>query len=1376
MKLSKFTWNLVLLILSMNVAAQTAAIKPGAFYLKINPQSSNQRSKTFDFSSIPGIINHSAVRKINLNQKTKPSILDGLYKVEVDKDIDIPALCKSLSEESTILYAEPVYEEQLLYTPNDPAMSDGNQDYLSVIKAPEAWEISQGSDQIVIGISDTGLDFENPDIQPKLYINENDPVNGFDDDGNGYVDDHLGFDFADRDTVASPDDMKHGTMVGGIAGAATDNNYGIAGVGFNTLLSSLKVYNTNKQLVNGYESVLYAADIGYDIINLSWGSINSYSQAYQDIITYAVKEKNLIVIAAAGNTHGDLKFYPASYEHVLSVAATDLQDQKAPFSTYNYSVDIVAPGQNIYSLGLNNTFTTDNGTSYSAPMVAGAAAIVKSVFSHLSAGQIMEQLRVTSDPVYAVGSNANFQDQLGFGRLNIHEAITNENAISVRIENIHYHNGYDEAIYAGDTISISFDVVNYLASTAVEFTFSSPSEYVTLLTDTISVEKLSSEETRSLSFPLLVVADETPPETALPIRVKMLGPDYEDYQYIELTTNPDLLHFNNNNIELSISGRGNLGFDSDNFFDGVGFRWNTTIMAARMGMLIAQDEQNVSDNLPEGPVANTREKDFVALEHIKYERNEQFDLKVSSVFSDTEIDNSLGIKVSQSVLSNWDADYIIQEYRLVNVSDESRDLNVGYYVDWSIPLRGYENVTYYDTESNAIVAADVDYTRFAGMVCYTDQYPVRQMIDLTDALGNLQDLGDLSDATKYQLSNTAMFENAGFEGNGSDISTMIAHDSITLDPSHSKKVAYLLGFGNTIEELRKNLYLADSAYGHYISNPARLGYYYGCSGSLTDIQPDTSVFRFYEDPLGKNLISESNILVTGPISSDTAFFAARIENNQEGEIQKMVIQLVDKVADFEMSTDTLYLDQQVNKVTFSDLSYEPVAWNWNFGNGQQATVQHPTMIYNQAGTYQITLNVTSRTGCTESFSRSLVVVNRPQKPTPQNHQVCSGDSLTLTAEIDQIAVYALQTDQEAQQQATEIKIGPIESDTIVYLTNVVGDFESLKTPIEILVSDVSAAFYWEPDTTAQTTGVLFHPTDLNLKSHIWYVDENLVNTTDILSLIVEKSQYEISHVVENEIGCIDSVSQIASFGKSDIPEITFEQPCFDGNLVLKPENGQYFGFYEDEALESLIHKGTNLWLENIQSSLVIYVVGLDNILPSSPVVASIDPTNTNFKIEVNPDTLYLDEQSTIQLDASGDSLISWRWFMDDLLVETAARPVLALNQSGQYRFVLEAENTKGCFGHDTLTFGVYDSRPEPIILITDPEDFKLFPNPALDQVTIHSPTPCIVNVLDLSGQKLISRRIENQETIGLSELAPAVYIVTFDFGIGKSIKRILVKN
>lgn len=246
------------------------------------------------------------------------------------------------------------------------------------INAQKAWDITKGSNSVVVAVIDSGVDYDHPDLKNNIWINNKEiPDNYIDDDSNGYIDDVNGWDFYWNNN--DPDDYNgHGTHVSGTIAAAS-NSSGVVGVAPNVKIMPLRFINSSGEgtVSDAIKAIDYATKMGAKILNNSWGGA-SYSQALYD----AIKNSNTLFVAAAGNdglNTDNSPTYPASYDlsNILSVAAIDNKGNLASFSNYGVNtVDVAAPGVNIYSTTPYNSYQYYSGTSMATPHVSGEAALV----------------------------------------------------------------------------------------------------------------------------------------------------------------------------------------------------------------------------------------------------------------------------------------------------------------------------------------------------------------------------------------------------------------------------------------------------------------------------------------------------------------------------------------------------------------------------------------------------------------------------------------------------------------------------------------------------------------------------------------------------------------------------------------------------------------------------------------------------------------------------------------------------------------------------------------------------------------------------------------------------------------------------------------
>ena len=283
------------------------------------------------------------------------------------------------------------------------------------VSATEAWELGIGSRRVKVAVIDTGIDYFHPDLVANIWVNNDIPGNGLDDDGNGFIDDVNGFDFVSRD--GDPfDDHSHGTHVAGIIGATGNNRVGITGVCWEVTLMAIKAFDEtgNATTSDTIEAIHYAVANGAQIINASWGQDDS-SHALEEAVAAAIKA-GVLFIAAAGNENTDARVYPAAFDHVVSVAATDRKDQRPRFSNYGARVDLAAPGEFIFSTMPDSRYEYFSGTSMAAPHVTGVAALILANHPEFSNRDVANILRNAVDPIKT-------DKPLGSGRLNARKAL-----------------------------------------------------------------------------------------------------------------------------------------------------------------------------------------------------------------------------------------------------------------------------------------------------------------------------------------------------------------------------------------------------------------------------------------------------------------------------------------------------------------------------------------------------------------------------------------------------------------------------------------------------------------------------------------------------------------------------------------------------------------------------------------------------------------------------------------------------------------------------------------------------------------------------------------------------------------------------------------
>ena len=361
------------------------------------------------------------------DDETLPYIL----RLQFGEKTLVDDLITALEKLPGVEYAEKVPLAETHATPNDYSISSASV-HLNQINAQNAWNVFNGNSNITVAIVDNAVMWSHVDLIANTYTNTGEIAgNNIDDDGNGYVDDVNGFDVADWDNNAQPTNvlMSHGTMCAGIAGARTDNNTGVASIGWNIKIIPVKCEpdnsSSNTTVSYGYEGIVYAARAKARVISCSWGS-SATSLTEQSVVNYAWN-RGSIVIASAGNNGNSAPNYPAAYNNVYSVAAVHPNDVKIGFSTYGTWVDISAPGWDIYTTVPYSSIPSygqGSGTSMAAPMVAGLAGLMLSKSPAMTRQDVLNCISNTAVNIGTITANSSYSTQLGAGRIEAFAAMT----------------------------------------------------------------------------------------------------------------------------------------------------------------------------------------------------------------------------------------------------------------------------------------------------------------------------------------------------------------------------------------------------------------------------------------------------------------------------------------------------------------------------------------------------------------------------------------------------------------------------------------------------------------------------------------------------------------------------------------------------------------------------------------------------------------------------------------------------------------------------------------------------------------------------------------------------------------------------------------
>jgi thermitase len=368
---------------------------------------------------------------------------NSLYTVNLAGDEQTADFLEAAAKNPAIEYAEPNYKVRVLgggeVLPNDENFGQlwglkntGQKDKDGNIGTPgadigvtKAWATTTGSKKVIVAVIDTGTDYTHPDLQDNIFQNKADCFNdGVDHDGNGFVNDCHGWNFAGVSTNDPMDDNQHGTHTSGTIGAKGNNGVGVAGVAWDVSILPVKFLTGDGtgNLDDAVKAIQYATKMHANIMSNSWGG-GGYSQALFDAIT-AAQKAGILFVAAAGNDSDNADsqpHYPASYQidNVISVAATTNKDTLADFSTFGKrTVHIAAPGNNILSTVPKGGYAVLSGTSMATPHVSGAAALLMSANPNFTYAEVKDRLLKSRDWVPSLARKV-----ASGGRLNIYNAL-----------------------------------------------------------------------------------------------------------------------------------------------------------------------------------------------------------------------------------------------------------------------------------------------------------------------------------------------------------------------------------------------------------------------------------------------------------------------------------------------------------------------------------------------------------------------------------------------------------------------------------------------------------------------------------------------------------------------------------------------------------------------------------------------------------------------------------------------------------------------------------------------------------------------------------------------------------------------------------------
>jgi subtilisin family serine protease len=721
--------------------------------------------------------------------------LDRVFEFNYNSKKSIVEVINEVLANGMIEYAEPSYIYHTSFIPNDPLYTGGYQNFLKQIKAEQSWGLIRNSSNTVIAIVDSGSDMDHEDLKANLLLPGKDLVGA-----------SFNTLLEDNDPDVKSDSTDHGVRVSGMASAVSDNGIGIASIASNAKLLIVKAGADNNGITiyKGYEGIKFAADNGAHIINCSWGG-QAGGIFGQDVINYAIS-KGCLVIVAAGNSNSIVPEYPANYKGVMVVAGVDMNDRKSSFSNYGSHVSISAPAE-VYTTANGNKYTVAKGTSLATPLVASAAALVRSRFPLFDMLQVKEQLIVTSDNIET--SNPSFSGNLGKGRLNVFRALT-ETVPAIRYQNITVLDKGRGNRPSGDTLRLFFDLKNILSPvTGVLAKLSSNNPTIQIIDKELLIGNMATKELKTMVGPFRVFVKAGIPENSLiDFMISYAsGSTYAETEKFQIRVALDYLNIEVNQVSTTISSNGRIGYTDQGSKSGLGFIYKNDPLLFEASLMIGLSASKVSNNTRND--SGSSDEHFVKKKVVYKEADPNAAFLSRSEFDDSGNSARLNLYLKHNIkafASSPDDKYVLAEYEIGNTSNAVLNgIYAGLFTDWDVDPYGTDITKYDITSRLGYVYGKYGSTPYAGVKLLSSEvqplyYPLSAQV-LGDPLqtGNGFSLPEKYLTLSSGIKALSLGENAG---NGYDVMFVSGYGPYTIPANGSVKVAFALLAGDNLTDLQ----------------------------------------------------------------------------------------------------------------------------------------------------------------------------------------------------------------------------------------------------------------------------------------------------------------------------------------------------------------------------------------------------------------------------------------------------------------------------------------------------------------------------------------------------------------------------------------------
>jgi hypothetical protein len=551
-----------------------------------------------------------------------------------------------------------------------------------------------------------------------------------------------------------------------------------------------------------------------------------------------------------------MDFYPASYQNVISVANTDFSDIKATTSNYGYAIDVSAPGESVYSTYPTAIYNFLSGTSMASPVVAGAAAIVRSYFPSFNAFQTGEQLKVTADNHYTLNSST-YENKLGAGRINLFRAITQTASPSVVMTQRTITDENDENYYSGDTLTVFGNYTNYLAPvTNLQIELISSSPYINIIDGTTSVGGINTMGTVNNNLDVFKVEllAGIPNNYSLVFELKYTDAitNYSSSEFFTIILNPDYINIAINDVATSITSIGRIGYRSNQQTQGLGFTYmGGGTLWYEAGLMVGTNSSQVSDGIRNSGAADNDFQSINVAEEL-----------LPSVVSDFDVNGRMNDALALSPLfveidhkahawtSIGNRKYVMLEYTLKNTGITTlTNLYAGIFADWDI-----DAATFTNNRAGVDIANKLGYVfntanngLYAGVkvLSATAQATAYSIDIVSGGNGGIDMYNGFDSADKYTSLSTNRL-NAGIGGTGNDVAQVVSTGPFTVLPNDSVHFAFAILAGDSLLDLQTSAVNAQMQYD--AMNPVT---------SITDNREEVEMYLF-PNPVSSQAILKVN--------------------------------------------------------------------------------------------------------------------------------------------------------------------------------------------------------------------------------------------------------------------------------------------------------------------------------------------------------------------------------------------------------------------------------------------------------------------------------------------------------------------------------------